>query len=66
MNKKLKYTIILSLFVIITKLNAQSLNNGFDLNNALIPADKILAGGPGRDSIPAIDHPHFGSRLTIC
>ena len=33
--------------------------NGFDLSNALVPVTEILHGGPGRDGIPAIDHPHF-------
>jgi len=33
--------------------------NGFDLSNSLVPRDEILPGGPGRDGIPAIDHPQF-------
>lgn len=33
--------------------------NGFDLSNALVPVTQIKHGGPGRDGIPAIDHPHF-------
>lgn len=33
--------------------------NGFDLRDALVPADAIAAGGPPRDGIPAIDHPRF-------
>ena len=33
--------------------------NGFDLDDALIPADKIEQGGPPRDGIPAIDNPKF-------
>ena len=37
---------------------AQSLN-GFDLRNALVPADQIERGGPPRDGIPAIDNPRF-------
>ena len=31
--------------------------NGFKLEPASIPADEILAGGPPRDGIPALDHP---------
>ena len=31
--------------------------NGFALEPASIPADEILAGGPPRDGIPALDHP---------
>jgi len=33
--------------------------NGFDLQDAVIPADLILPGGPAKDGIPAIDNPHF-------
>lgn len=33
--------------------------NGFDVSNATIPMHEILPGGPGRDGIPAIDHPRF-------
>ncbi|MEE4378821.1 MAG: DUF3179 domain-containing protein, partial [Candidatus Competibacteraceae bacterium] len=35
--------------------------NGFDLTEALIPAQEILSGGPARDGIPAIDNPVFVS-----
>lgn len=33
--------------------------NGFDLDNASIPVGEILAGGPPKDGIPAIDTPRF-------
>lgn len=33
--------------------------NGFVLDDALIPADQIMHGGPGRDGIPSLDHPEF-------
>ncbi|RVT49830.1 DUF3179 domain-containing protein [Rubrivivax albus] len=33
--------------------------NGFDLRNALVPAEAIERGGPPRDGIPAIDAPRF-------
>jgi len=36
-------------------------NNGFDLTDSLIDADKILAGGPAKDGIPALDDPKFVS-----
>lgn len=35
--------------------------NGFDLSNALIPADEIHRGGPPRDGIPSIDSPKYES-----
>lgn len=35
--------------------------NGFDLNDALIPADQIFQGGPPKDGIASIDKPRFVS-----
>lgn len=35
--------------------------NGFELDNALIPADEIVSGGPPRDGIPALTLPQFES-----
>lgn len=32
---------------------------GFQLSNAIIPADEIHAGGPPKDGIPSIDKPKF-------
>lgn len=34
-------------------------HNGFDLSNSLIDKAEVLAGGPAKDGIPAIDHPNF-------
>lgn len=33
--------------------------NGFDLSNASIPVDEILAGGPPKDGIPALSDPEL-------
>ncbi len=33
--------------------------NGFDLSHSLVDRSRILAGGPAKDGIPAIDQPHF-------
>lgn len=33
--------------------------NGFNLDGALVPVEKILSGGPPKDGIPAIDKPVF-------
>ena len=38
---------------------AVSQKNGFILDNALIPSDQIMSGGPGRDGIPSLDNPTF-------
>jgi hypothetical protein len=34
---------------------------GFTLNNAIIPKEEILAGGPPKDRIPALLEPKFVS-----
>ncbi len=36
---------------------AEPVRNGFDLAGASVPAEEILAGGPPRDGIPALDEP---------
>ena len=36
-------------------------HNGFDLSQHSVPLQDILSGGPPRDGIPAILHPHFVS-----
>jgi len=38
---------------------AARLVNGFDVSDALVPAQAIQAGGPPADGIPAIDRPAF-------
>ena len=38
---------------------AAPVKNGFDLENAAIPPEEILQGGPPRDGIPAIHSPKF-------
>ena len=35
--------------------------NGFVLDDALVPAEEILHGGPGRDGIRSLDYPAFVS-----
>lgn len=46
-------------FIIAPELLTASANNGFDLRNSEIPAQKINSGGPPRDGIPAINSPRF-------
>lgn len=50
--------LILSMLLSGAGLSAQT-KNGFDLKQALIAADEIVAGGPAKDGIPAIDQPKF-------
>ncbi|MFK8102935.1 MAG: DUF3179 domain-containing (seleno)protein [Saprospiraceae bacterium] len=42
-----------------TILQKESQKNGFSLSQLRIPKSQILAGGPPKDGIPAIDHPKF-------
>ncbi|NIR48043.1 DUF3179 domain-containing protein, partial [candidate division KSB1 bacterium] len=48
-------------FLLNSSLALAQTKNGFDLSGSLIPPDEILAGGPPRDGIPAIDNPKFVS-----
>lgn len=43
----------------IHSLEAAQQGDGFDLSRTTVPREKLLAGGPPRDGIPAIDAPHF-------
>ena len=36
-----------------------SYSNGFDLEGGLVAPNEIDHGGPGRDGVPALDHPRF-------
>ena len=47
------------LFVSTILLGAFILSTGFNLDNAIVPRDQILAGGPPKDGIPAILIPKF-------
>jgi len=49
---------LLAVLLSCSSLSAQ-VKNGFDLKQALIPADQIVSGGPAKDGIPAIDQPQF-------
>jgi hypothetical protein len=54
---QLRYISLLLLFGGAT--TAAETENGFDIDDALVPADEIRRGGPPRDGIPAIDNPVF-------
>ncbi len=45
--------------VLIAKHGQAAPYNGFDVDNALIPVEKIMQGGPPKDGIPSIDNPRF-------
>ena len=52
--------LILSLGVLVAFYNVMAgSKNGFDVSNAIIPVDEILAGGPPRDGIPALTNPEL-------
>ena len=53
-------TLVPLFYLILTAGVAQAVTkNGFSLDEASIPVDEILSGGPPRDGIPAIDNPQF-------
>jgi hypothetical protein len=45
--------------VSIMLLGAFIISTGFNLDNAIVPQDQILSGGPPKDGIPAILTPKF-------
>jgi hypothetical protein len=45
--------------VSILLLGAFIISTGFSLDNAIVPKDQILSGGPPKDGIPAILKPKF-------
>lgn len=48
--------------LLLSSLSATAVTmNGFNLDNATVPAREIHAGGPPRDGIPPIDKPRFDS-----
>lgn len=55
-------TSILAGLALVVSLHAASADerNGFELDPSLVPESEILAGGPPRDGIPALDAPKVG------
>ncbi len=53
--------IAVSIPVIVPYVRSAQPYNGFNVENALVPAEQIHQGGPPRDGIPAIDNPEFVS-----
>ena len=53
----LQFIALLGLLLTIESTAASK--NGFVLDDALIPSEQILSGGPGRDGIPSLDNPTF-------
>jgi hypothetical protein len=52
-----RLAILFGLLTQTTAWAAEPVRNGFVLDPASIPTSEILAGGPARDGIPALDHP---------
>ncbi|CAA0096204.1 Uncharacterised protein [Halioglobus japonicus] len=57
--KKMQLAVSLLLVLAGTHVLAVTEKNGFDLSSSLVPTGEILAGGPPRDGIPAIDRPNY-------
>jgi hypothetical protein len=55
---RLRWLAILAILLLSLESAAES-KNGFVLDDALIPPNEILHGGPGRDGIPSLDYPDF-------
>ncbi len=61
MSNRLKFQqLITGLIIWLVAINSSAAPyNGFDVDGALIPIEKIMQGGPPKDGIPAIDKPRF-------
>ena len=51
--------LIASLGLLLAIESVADSKNGFVLDDALVPLEQILHGGPGRDGIPSLDDPTF-------
>ena len=60
---KPRWLVSFATFVILlaSQQSGAELKNGFELDGALVPAEEILHGGPGRDGIRSLDYPAFVS-----
>ena len=45
--------------VLVSHETTAASKNGFVLDDALVPVQEIMHGGPGRDGIPSLDNPEF-------
>ena len=58
--KRTPIVLVLSLGVLLAFYNVLAApKNGFDVTNAIVPVDEILAGGPPKDGIPALTDPEM-------
>lgn len=55
------YSVLVTLLIFLfgSQVMSAFFDNGFDLNDTLIPTEEIHHGGPPKDGIPAIDDPKF-------
>ncbi len=61
-NKRNRVVLLFAVFFSIVAYHysvSASPKNGFDVSNAIIPTDEILAGGPPKDGIPALSDPEL-------
>ncbi len=67
MHRSLPLSMFLLVLALVSHVTDAATKNGFDVDNAIIPKRQILAGGPDRDGIPAIDKPRFipGAEATL-
>jgi len=61
-NKRNRVILLLAVFLSIVTYHYSASagpKNGFDVSNAIIPAEEILSGGPPKDGIPALSDPEL-------
>ncbi|MDT8283342.1 MAG: DUF3179 domain-containing protein [Gammaproteobacteria bacterium] len=57
-HRYIKIALLATTLLLCTTASAKEIN-GFELEDALLPASQIFSGGPEKDGIPSIDKPEF-------
>ncbi len=57
-NHCIKAALLATVLLLSSSVSGKEIN-GFELDDALIPASQIFSGGPEKDGIPSIDNPEF-------
>ena len=57
-NHCIKAALLATVLLLFSSVSGKEIN-GFELDDALIPASQIFSGGPDKNGIPSIDNPEF-------
>jgi hypothetical protein len=57
-NHCIKAALLATVILLFSSVSGKEIN-GFELDDALIPASQIFSGGPEKNGIPSIDNPEF-------